>query len=225
MVLNPYEFLGVTPNSTTEDVRKQYYALACLCHPDRGGTTEQMQVLQNAYTYVQSQVALNRTDTFEQLEAEFKEFCETQTKAPPRFNEIYRDFCLPRFNEAFQGLASTDVVEGAFAPGGYETVPSAVSLLYSPTETQRIPQFTSEMVIYEEPLPLCATRFSTARDLSNPTITDFSCTVGKVHASDYHQALSAPVPPAPSPLEELDVMKEFVRRTHAMSSPHQRACP
>lgn len=33
--MNPYQVLGVTPNSTAEEIRKSYRKLCLECHPDR----------------------------------------------------------------------------------------------------------------------------------------------------------------------------------------------
>jgi curved DNA-binding protein CbpA len=38
--LNPYELLGVTVDSDISTLTKNYYKLALLCHPDKGGNQE-----------------------------------------------------------------------------------------------------------------------------------------------------------------------------------------
>lgn len=195
MVINPYDLLGVTPNATCQEARKRYYALACLCHPDRGGTNEQMQTLHNAYRYVINQLSLNRTLTFEELEADFAAFCDSQTSKPPPFSDIYAEaFNLPRFNELYE-LHKTDEVDGAFAEGGYEVCPSEITAdaTYNPVETHTIEPFSTQLVLYEEPSPLIMPA-AMVRDLTTPHLADFSCVVGGVTASDYHAALSPPVP-------------------------------
>lgn len=212
MVLNPYDLLGATPNSTCQEVRKRYYALACLCHPDRGGTNDQMQTLHNAYQYVIRQVALNTTTTYEDLEADFADFCASQTARPPPFVDIHADaFNLPRFNELFD-LRPTGEVDGAFADGGYPICASEVTLDYAPVETVEVPAFTTEVVMYKEPQPITMPR-GMLRDLTNVAITDFSCVVGSVQASDYRNALS---PPAPIPSREVvpNVMEAFEQLVH-----------
>jgi curved DNA-binding protein CbpA len=47
--IQPYELLGVTMKSSLNDVRKAYYQLALLCHPDKGGNPQDMQLLHSAY--------------------------------------------------------------------------------------------------------------------------------------------------------------------------------
>lgn len=209
MVLNPYDLMGVNPNSTCQCVRKRYYALACLCHPDRGGTVDQMQTLHNAYQYVMHQVALNRTTTFDELEKDFEDFCAAQTVAPPTFADIHADaFNLPRFNELFESQA--DVVDGAFLEGGYAVVPSDLTpehTVYNPVETHTVPEFCTEMVVYTEPQPAVMPA-DFVRDLTYTALSDFSCTFGALRACDYKTALSPPVAMS-NDVHEHDVMRAF----------------
>lgn len=209
MMINPFDLLGVTPNATCQEARKRYYALACLCHPDRGGTNEQMQTLHNAYRYVVNQLSLNRTLSFEDLEADFEAFCASQTAKPPPFSDIYAEaFNLPRFNELYE-LHKTGEVDGAFAEGGYAVCPSEITAdaEYSPVETSVVEPFSTQVVVYEEPSPLVMPA-SMVRDLTTPILADFSCVIGGVTASDYHVALSPPVPIPDRPLHT-DVLSAY----------------
>ena len=49
MAKSPYEILGVSKNSTKEDIKKMYRKLAMKHHPDKGGNPEQFQEINNAY--------------------------------------------------------------------------------------------------------------------------------------------------------------------------------
>lgn len=208
-VLNPFDLLGVTPHATVQETRKRYYSLACLCHPDRGGTNEQMQTLHNAYQFVIRQVALNRTVTYEALEADFADFCASQTAKPPPFSDIYAEaFNLPRFNELFN-LTPSDEVDGAFASGGYPVCASEETLEYSPAQPScDLETFATEVVEYKEPLPLVMPQIM-VRDLTNPTIADFTCAVGSLCASDYRAALSPPHPILSEAQPVQDVMEAY----------------
>lgn len=216
MVLNPYDLLGATPNSTCQEVRKRYYSLACLCHPDRGGTNDQMQILHNAYQYVSQQVAFNNNDrTYEDLEADFVNFCAEQKSTPPSFSDIHADaFNLPRFNELFKHHTEDDnvVVDGAFAEGGYEIVPSDASMEYLPVESNEIHPFVTTLAVYEEPMPAVMPQ-TMVRDLTCAQLDDFSCRVGCLLPSDYRAALSPPQPVAS--FAEGDVMSEFEKRVNS----------
>ena len=54
--LNPYSLLGVTIASSPAELRANYYQLALLCHPDRGGNRDDMVALHTAYEYVRAQL-------------------------------------------------------------------------------------------------------------------------------------------------------------------------
>jgi hypothetical protein len=194
MVLNPYDLMGMTPNNTSQDVRKRYYALACLCHPDRGGTNEQMQTLHNAYQYVARQVELNSSVTYEQLEDDFEAFCKDQVSKPPTFSDIHADaFNLPRFNDLFAN--ATTHIDAAFEKGGYATVASDVTLDYSPAVTGPIDVVQSHVVVYMEPSAVVMPS-ELVRDLSSTgPLAEFSCKVGKLCVADYRDGLSVPPPP------------------------------
>lgn len=47
---NPYELLGLSPQSTNEEIKQRYKQLAIVWHPDkRGGNEEAMKRLNKAY--------------------------------------------------------------------------------------------------------------------------------------------------------------------------------
>lgn len=50
--LDPYAVLGVTLTSSPNEVRRAYYSLALLVHPDKGGDADQMAVVQSAYAWI-----------------------------------------------------------------------------------------------------------------------------------------------------------------------------
>ena len=188
-MINPYDLLGVTFTSTCQEVKRRYYALACLCHPDRGGTTEQMQAVHHAFEYVMRQVALNKEIKYEQLEADFEEFCTAQTAKPPTFYDIHNNtFELDKFHACFD---QSGVIDRAFLRGGYATVPSEATTDYSPVESRDIPPFSSDMVVYTEPSPLVMPQ-AMVRDFTQNEITDFSCWIGPLQVSDYKAAFLPP---------------------------------
>ena len=50
--VDPYKLLGVTVKHKREDVRSAFKSLSLLCHPDKGGRREDMEVLYVAYRYI-----------------------------------------------------------------------------------------------------------------------------------------------------------------------------
>ena len=54
--IDPYQLLGVTSKSNIKELKKNYYSLALICHPDRGGNTNDMVTLYKAYLYVKQQL-------------------------------------------------------------------------------------------------------------------------------------------------------------------------
>lgn len=80
-VVNPYEFLGVTPTSTITEVRRAFFRLSLLCHPDKGGNPSDMRTLQSAYDWIVHHldtVKSRGNETYEEKEEAFKAFLEAQ---------------------------------------------------------------------------------------------------------------------------------------------------
>lgn len=164
-----------------------------------------MQVLHNAYEYVMRQVALNTNITYEDLEADFLNFCAAQTVKPPTFYDIHTDvFNLAKFHSAFE--ANTEV-DKAFLEGGYSVVPSEVTTEYDPQEKHDITPFTTEITVYTEPHPRVMPQ-EMVRDFEQDKITDYSCSFGGLWASDYKAGLSPPTC-LPDETAKHDVMKAF----------------
>src|SRR6476620_4126000 len=112
---NPYDLLGVSIDSTKEDVKKKYYELSLIMHPDKGGNPDDMISLKSSYEFVMKEIGvIDRSLTVEQLEDEFKVFCDTQTKQIPMFSDIYAEaFDLQKINDDSQ------MTMYASANGGY----------------------------------------------------------------------------------------------------------
>ena len=53
--INPYQLLGVNPNMPDlKQLKKSYYQLALLCHPDKGGKKESMDIVHKCYLYIKN---------------------------------------------------------------------------------------------------------------------------------------------------------------------------
>jgi len=78
-MINPFELLGLEANSCTLlDLRKAYFNLALFCHPDKGGSANDMMHLQSAYMWVKEQLEIVQTmsklshNDVDQLYSEYK---------------------------------------------------------------------------------------------------------------------------------------------------------
>lgn len=115
--VSPYDLLGVTVNSSLQDVRKAYFELSKLCHPDKGGRPEDMHILQAAYQWIlqQLQVVNERGhETVEQKEQSFKDFLASQqTRKMVSFADIIHEvsgFHLQHFDELYDRYKKTEDV-------------------------------------------------------------------------------------------------------------------
>ena len=103
-LINPFSLLGVSSKSTFPDLKKAYYQLSLMCHPDKGGNSADMIVVSKAYQYVKQQLDKVKDTTYEELEDEFQEFCKNQeAESPPSFSSIYEETqdWLNEFNDKF----------------------------------------------------------------------------------------------------------------------------
>lgn len=108
-MINPFELFGLDLNSSMKDLKKMYYSMALIVHPDKGGEQEEMNVLANAYKYVKEQLEYKNNDinekSLEELEEKFYDFCKKQEAVPmPKFAEIYEETndWIHYFNKEFE---------------------------------------------------------------------------------------------------------------------------
>lgn len=106
-MINPYEIMNLTSDSTLKDLKKAYYDMALICHPDKGGTDEDMIVIHNAYKYIKEQFDnCDNVGTYEELEEAFSSFCKEQEETPPPFRDIWEDseqkILRDEFNHTFE---------------------------------------------------------------------------------------------------------------------------
>lgn len=158
-LLNPYELLGVTIESSPSDVRKAFYELAKIMHPDKGGTSSDMDALYKAYCYVHQQVvSVNRDATVDTLQEEFDTFCKLQKDSPPPFVDIHNDWAeefskawsqtTPRWNSSEQ-VGYGDLM----APSEYQDDGSVQPVSFADTEAIPVKHtFGQQLVQYTEPL-------------------------------------------------------------------------
>ena len=76
--LNPYEFLGLTPSSSLDELRKAYHDMSLLMHPDKGGSAQEMHILITAYKWIKEQLEHKSDKNYETIQLEFDEFIQKQ---------------------------------------------------------------------------------------------------------------------------------------------------
>jgi curved DNA-binding protein CbpA len=194
--INPFELLGVTVNSTISELKKSYYSLSLLCHPDKGGNADDMNTLAMSYKYLCDQLEHKTEKTYEEIEAEFEAFCaEQQETPPPDFAEIYGD-AVEGFNREFDAAATATATATATAnPFGREY---GYGELMETSERNDADDgdgdatavlkntFSQEIQIYKEPA-YCPGYIADHMPLDGEKITDFS---GK-YMCDYYRAHTA----------------------------------
>ena len=116
-MINPYEIMNLTPDSTLKDLKRAYYDMALICHPDRGGTEEDMIVIHNAYKYIKEQLEnCENISSYEELEEEFSSFCKEQEEIPPPFRDIWEDSehkkLSDEFNRSFEETTEQPINTG-----------------------------------------------------------------------------------------------------------------
>lgn len=128
-LINPYELLGIdikNKNLNLKDVKQAYYGMALICHPDKGGNTNDMTIVQQAYKFVKEQMQYSSKMTDEAIETaenEFKEYCKKQEEDIPAFPDIYNDVrqWQAKFNEAFEKERQENKSENPDSVFGYCT--------------------------------------------------------------------------------------------------------
>lgn len=214
VLINPYNLLGVNINSKMEELKVNYRELAMICHPDKGGSANDMCILHNAYIYVKKQLE-NRNDTvsYDDLEDDFNLFCENQKNIPPPFKEICKEF-NDKFNKEFVKMMEKrdNDLENIFPLNntnpytrGYGGMMDSSN--YNIDEIQTGYQVENsisikskkifpkkDIIIYKEPLPLTDAYTDNFYDLEKKPIEDFSFKNGKILGNDYINAFALPNP-------------------------------
>ena len=165
--VDPYKLLGVTIKHKREDIRSAFKSLSLLCHPDKGGRREDMEVLYIAYRYILEQIEFSEHGrTMEDEEAKFKEFLELQNSKKseiPSFYEIMTDEKNKDFNEMFEKRQESTDEYGICYQSNYED-----KIKLEPEV------FTREIIEYKEPKTYMETNFTPVYDFTMHPVQDFS---------------------------------------------------
>lgn len=225
---NPYDLLGLTANSTQVELKKSYYQLSLLCHPDKGGQKEDMMILHRSYQFIKEQ--FNKRDdeqtTYQKLEDSFADFCkEQETEKPPSWSQIYqeandwlrefnRNFELEKANQKeitnqledvnnFMG-ASFNQGYGAFMEQSEPEIHNRKNYEGKIEDsTKKLKhQFERQVQVYQEPQTQDFYGENVRLDVS--VITNFTSKINSVTMTDYKEAFT----PAEEPFCEYQIIDE-----------------
>ena len=198
--INPYDLLGLPTKSNLKELRKAYYNLSLLCHPDKGGNDIEMNIVHNAYLYIQDHLNnCKNTKSYETLEEDFENFCHDQKSQPPPFCEIY-DNCnefFREFNKEFERINYNDNDNdnncNPFNLGYGDLMESSHNTTIDyPQNDENCPvkeDFGKHLIAYKEPNFLPDT-YGNYSHLNNKKITDFSHQNDNLSLTDYVKAFS-----------------------------------
>ena len=214
-LINPYSLLGVTVNSSIRDLKKNYYNMALLCHPDRGGDKKDMNVVCLAYNYIKEQLEnVNNEISYEEMEEEFENFIKEQEKNEiPKFGKIYEETndWIVGFNKEFEKQKEIkNVTPYDINPlsGGYGNLMDKevkTDKYYPDEKNEPKNKFEREIILYKEPKALPNTICHYPLDKKPEDIKDYS-EYGKM--TDYKKAFYEPE--ELEQVEEIDYPKENI---------------
>ena len=98
-LIQPYEIFGLTSKATMDQVRRAYYDLALICHPDRGGSANDMTVINAAYEWIRRGLTgITSVEELANFSVEYDDLlAEYQSQHVPTFTELQgENFGLPR---------------------------------------------------------------------------------------------------------------------------------
>jgi curved DNA-binding protein CbpA len=196
-LINPYDLLGFDskqPNISMIELKKQYFMLSLICHPDKGGNSEDMIILKNSYQYIKEQIEGKdeKSRDFKIVEEEFKEFMKTQSDKAPSFSSIYEEahLWLQDFNKEFEkNKTILNDIEHDYNNDGYGNLmdnTNNMDLNIDRDDEIKIKptiEFKSELIAYTEPLSFNHNS-SNGHDINRQKITDYTIGMG----SDYKKA-------------------------------------
>lgn len=90
----PFAVLGVTKASSVADIRKAYFSLAKLCHPDindREGAQKQFQEISDAYTLLTDEHERRAYEVSIGAKPRFKKGQQAEVSAKAQFRRVFED--------------------------------------------------------------------------------------------------------------------------------------
>lgn len=193
------ELFGLTVNSTVADLRKRYYNLALLCHPDHGGSADDMHVVQTSYE--QAKALLQRQHESHAKVRTVQQALEEGALPPPLASEGTKP--LPSFRDIF------DEVHDGFHRKFHEhdaPLEGYVSYECDPHHVQGYGEYMVMQPAANVPPPptdaeLAAAQGVAPYDPQTAFVTDPPLLPLRVPArcTDVHTATNTDLPPSPPP--------------------------
>ena len=124
----PTNLFGLTADDSLAVLRRRYYDLSLLCHPDRGGAADDMRVVQRSYEAAKAALEHQAEGDAKRahLEAQLDTVeDEDGVKDIPSFRAIF-DEVHDHFNQRFHAAFEAEAAEGACG-GEAPTMPPAAS--------------------------------------------------------------------------------------------------
>jgi len=223
-LINPYSLLGVNDKSSLRELKKNYYNMALLCHPDRGGDKKDMNVVCLAYNYIKNQLENIKDSTYEELEDEFECFCKAQELIEvPKFGNIYEETndWIVDFNKEFDNKRNENNEINPYDnnpfENGYGNLMDINEMLedlevskeyISEEKEESKHKFTRKIIEYTEPEALPNTITYYPLDKKSKDINDYSDYGNDIKMTDYKKAFFEPE--KMKEVEERDYPKEII---------------
>ena len=128
--INPYELFQINEESSIKDLKKSYYNLCLLAHPDKGGNLKDMQIVQNAYIFLKKQMVENTKEELIELmknaNYDFEEYyTQFRIEKIPSLLDITHGEYLETFNKLFDSSYNSKI---SYDKLGYNTEKSKISI-------------------------------------------------------------------------------------------------
>jgi len=210
-LIDPYKLFGIDPNNPSlKKLKKKYYNLALICHPDKGGDKKSMDIIYKSYLYIKNQFDnCSNIKNFEELENEFEEFCRNQKNKPPPFRNIWEesDECkkMKEFNKEFDKLSNDQksFIEVDYFDLGYGHLMDKSEYVGKSSKLKKFKKincnikkqkhvkntFSNEMIFYKK-IQTIPIGYGNIKRFDTKKINDFSGKVGYISMCDYKKAFS-----------------------------------
>ena len=191
-IINPYELFGVTINTSISELKKIYYDLASLCHPDKGGNKNDMIIIKQAYEYIKKQLSNSENRlSLEEIQHDFDKYRNSQKIKLETFydihSKIHHGYC---FNDIFEKRKKDLCNPFESGYGHYMETSTIKTDKYNIDATIHKPikiSFCKNLIKWNEPV-FYPVGYGGNYQFGVKNIDDFSHTVNNLHLTDYMKA-------------------------------------